>query len=349
MELNLPRKERLGFTPNVLTGDRPTGKLHLGHLVGTLKERAKLQHQYPTRILIADLQVFTDHPNAHREIEQNTREVLLDYLAVGLDPEKCTFFLQSQVPELTELSYYFAFLVSVERVKRNPTLKTEAKMYGVKRMSMGMFSYPVSQAADILAFKATLVPVGKDQLPHIELTREIARSFNKQFSRPIFPMPEAIVGECPTLVGIDGKAKMSKSLNNAIFLSDDPDTVRKKVRRMFTDPKRVRATDPGNPDPATNPVFLYHTLFNPNKEEVEELSRRYRHGKVGDVEVKRRLAEVINQMLDPIRERRQYYQQRPDLVRDILWQGIQEARKKAQQTLAEVRDAMGISYQKLLS
>lgn len=338
-------KERLTFPPRILTGDRPTGRLHLGHYVGTLKERLRLQDQYDTMILIADLQVFTDHLRAYREIQANAREVILDYLAVGLK-ENNTFVIQSQVPELAELTYYFNFLVTTERVRRNPTVKQESKMYGVSKASVGFMNYPISQAADILLFKATLVPVGEDQLPHIEQTREIARAFNRTF-RPVFPVPEALVGECPTLVGIDGQQKMSKSLDNAIFLADSPGVVDKKVMQMYTDPKRIRADIPGDPD--KNPVFLYHRLFNPNKEEVLGLEERYREGKVGDVEVKRRLANVLNQMLDPIRERRRHYEERPDLVSNILKSGIQKARTIGQETLAEVKDAMGISFKDLLS
>lgn len=336
-------KERLEFTPRVLTGDRPTGKLHLGHYVGTLSERLKLQEQYPTTVLIADLQVFTDHLQHYRKIEGNVREVMLDYLGVGLNPEKCTFFIQSQIPELSELAYYFNLLVTVSRNQRNPTLKSEQEMYGVDQMSVGMFVYPISQAADILFCKATLIPVGQDQLPHIEITREIARKFNRMF-RPIFPIPEAIVGEVPTLVGIDGKQKMSKSLDNAIFLSDTRKEVETKVMRMFTDPKRIRSTDPGDPDPKKNPVFLYHHVFNPKKDEVEEISELYKRGGIGDVEVKRRLATVLNEMLDPIRDRRKFYEERPGLVNSILQAGIKITRKTAQETLEEVREAMGIAY-----
>ena len=336
--------EKLTFPDMILTGDRPTGKLHLGHYAGTLKERLKLQDKYDTMLMVADLQVFTDHLKDYRAIQTNTKEVILDYLSVGLK-ENNTFIIQSQIPELSELTYYFNLLVTPARVKRNPTIKQEAKMYNVSKMSVGFMIYPISQAADILLFKATCVPVGEDQLPHIEQTREIAKSFNRVF-RPIFPIPEPIVGECPTLVGIDGKQKMSKSLDNAIFLSDSPEEVGKKVMQMYTDPSRVRADIPGDPD--KNPVFLYHRLFNVDKKEVLELEERYREGKVGDVEVKKKLTIALNQMLDPIREKRKYYEERPDLVTDILKTSTQRARKIGQKTLLEVKDAMGISYKNIL-
>jgi len=337
-------QEKLNFSPRILTGDRPTGKLHLGHYIGTLKERLKLQDDYDTMIMIADLQVFTDHLKDYRSIKSNAKEVMLDYLSVGLK-ESNTFIIQSQIPELSELTNYFNFLVTTARVQRNPTVKQEIKMYDVSKMSVGFMIYPISQAADILLFKATCVPVGEDQLPHIEQTREIAKTFNRMFN-PIFPIPEPIVGECPTLIGIDGKQKMSKSLDNAIFLSDSQEEVKLKVMKMYTDPTRIRPDIPGDPD--KNPVFLYHRLFNNNKEEVLELEERYRKGKVGDVEVKKRLIIAINQMLEPIREKRKYYEERPNIITNILNDSINRARKIGQKTLLEVREAMGISYGNLL-
>ncbi|MBP8591120.1 tryptophan--tRNA ligase [Candidatus Shapirobacteria bacterium] len=343
-ECQRERKGGLLFTPRILTGDRPTGKLHLGHLAATLEERVRLQDKYDTLILIADLQVLTDHLPSFREIEANAREVMLDYLGVGLKPEK-TFVIQSQVPELMQLSYLFNFLVTVARAKRNPTLKAEIGMYGVSEMSLGMLTYPISQAADILLFKATLVPVGEDQLPHIEQTREIARAFNRIF-RPIFPIPEGLVGPCRTLVGIDGKQKMSKSLGNAIYLSDSPEEVTRKIMKMYTDPARVRADIPGDPD--KNPVFTYHRLFNADKDEVQNLEELYRQGKIGDKVVKERLAIAINKMLDPIRERRRYYENRPEEVSEILVRGRDRARQIGRKTIEEVMAAMGLSYSSLL-
>ena len=338
------RKSGPLFAPRILTGDRPTGKLHLGHLAGTLEERVRLQDQYDTLILIADLQVLTDHLPNFREIEANAREVMLDYLGAGLKPEK-TFFIQSQIPELMQLSYLFNFLVTVARAQRNPTLKAEIGMYGVSEMSLGMLTYPVSQAADILLFKATLVPVGEDQLPHIEQTREIARAFNRIF-RPIFPIPEGLVGPCRTLVGIDGKQKMSKSLGNAIYLSDSPEEVTRKIMKMYTDPARVRADIPGDPD--KNPVFTYHRLFNADIDEVRNLEEMYRQGAIGDKVVKERLAIAINKMLDPIRERRKYYEDRPEKVSEILARGRDCARQIGRTTMEEVADAMRLSYRSLM-
>lgn len=344
-ENNTVERKESSFTPRILTGDRPTGKLHLGHLSGTLEERVRLQDQYDTLILIADLQVLTDHLAKFPEIEANAREVMLDYLGVGLKPEK-TFVVQSQIPELMQLSYMFNFLVTVARAQRNPTLKAEMGIYGVSEMSLGMLTYPVSQAADILLFKATLVPVGEDQLPHIEQTREISRRFNREF-RPIFPIPKGLVGQCRTLVGIDGKQKMSKSLDNAIYLSDSPEEVIGKIMKMYTDPTRVHANIPGDPD--KNPVFTYHRLFNADKDEVHNLEEMYRKGAVGDKAVKQRLAIALNKMLDPIRERRKYYEDRPEEVSEILAQGRDRARQIGRTTMEEVMDSMHLSYRGLIS
>jgi len=325
----------------ILTGDRPTGKLHLGHYVGTLRNRVRLQDEYECFFLIADYHVLTTRQQDLGEVEQNIRDVLLDNLSVGIDPEKSTILLQSLIPQTPELHLLFSMLVSVPRLQRVPTLKEVMRDLKLETASYGLLGYPVLQAADILVVKGDLVPVGKDQASHIEVTREIARRFNELY-RPVFPEPEALIGEVPTLVGTDGKAKMSKSLGNAIFLADDPKTVEKKVMGMYTDPTRIHATDPGHV--AGNPVFIYHDIFNPDKEEVADLKRRYRTGRVGDVEVKKKLARALNNFLDPIRERRAYYEQRPQLVEEIIREGSRRGRAIAAETLREAREAMGISY-----
>ncbi len=283
----------------LLTGDRPTGKLHLGHYVGSLANRVRLQREYQCFFVIADYHALTTHAEKTLELEHNVREVLLDYLGVGIDPEASTIFLQSAVREIAELHLIFSMLVAVPRLQQVPTLKETMRSLQIKQASLGLLAYPVLQAADILSVRAEIVPVGKDQESHVELTREIARRFNSLY-RPIFPEPAALIGDVPTLVGTDGRAKMSKSLDNAIFLSDDPETVRARVMRMYTDPTRLRATDPGHVE--GNPVFIYHDIFNDDKAEVQELKERYRKGRVGDVEVKERLARAINRFLEPLRQ-----------------------------------------------
>jgi len=326
----------------ILTGDRPTAEgFHLGNYVGSLANRVKLQHEYDTFILQADLHLLTTRTSNLVEIQRNIRGMALDYLAVGLDPEKCTFYVQSLVPEVLELLWLFMALVSVPRAQRIPTLKEQVRDLKLESASMALLAYPVLQAADILMVKGDCVPVGKDQLSHIELTREIARRFNDSFG-PVFPVPEGLIGDVPTLPGIDGAAKMGKSLGNAIFLTDDAETVTKKVMRMYTDPTRIHATDPGHL--RGNPVFIYHDVFNPDKEEVEDLKRRYRRGKVGDVEVKQRLARALNAFLDPIRERRASYEARKGFVEEMLLQGTKRARAECQRTLEEAREAMGLTY-----
>ncbi len=325
----------------ILTGDRPTGKLHLGHWVGTLQNRVRLQDEYECFFLVADYHMLTTRLEGLEEIEGNIRDLVLDYLAVGIDPERSTIYLQSLVPEVTELHLLFSMLVTVPRLQRVPTLKEVMRSLHIETASYGLLGYPVFQAADILMVRANLVPVGKDQASHLELTREIARRFNDLYG-PVLPLPETLIGDVPTLVGIDGKAKMSKSLNNAIFLSDDPATVERRVMSMYTDPTRIHATDPGHV--RGNPVFIYHDIFNPNREEVEDLKRRYRRGQVGDVEVKRKLARALNAFLDPIRERRAQFAQRPGLVEEILHAGSERARQEARETLRLVRDAMHLNY-----
>lgn len=326
----------------ILTGDRPTGKLHLGHYVGSLANRVRLQDEYEQFVLVADVQALTDNFDNPQKVRDNVREVAMDNLAVGLDPAKTTFVIQSLVPEIAELTIFYLNLVTLERVLRNPTVKEEVrqKSYG-KNVTAGFACYPVSQAADITVFNADLVPVGEDQLPMIEQTREIVRKFNSLYGTTLNE-PEALLGSVARLVGIDGNAKMSKSLGNCIYLSDSVEEVNKKVMNMYTDPKRKHATDPGTVE--GNPVFIYHDTFNPDKKEVEDFKLRYREGKVGDVEVKRRLAEVINDFLTPIREKRKVYEENPETVDKILKEGTQKACAVASETLKNVRRAMKIDY-----
>ena len=326
----------------ILTGDRPTGPLHLGHYVGSLQNRVRLQNEYDTYILVADVQALTDNFEHPEKLRANVLEVAMDYLAVGLDPAHTKFVIQSMVPELTELATYFMNLVTVATLERNPTVKEEIKQRQFTRgVPVGFWSYPISQAADIAIFKADLVPVGDDQLPMIEQTREIVRRFNSLYGK-VLVEPKAMVGEVARLPGTDGGAKMSKSLDNCIYLSDTSETLRKRVMSMFTDPTRIHPTDPGHVE--GNPVFTYHDAFNPDKAEVDELKERYRQGKVGDVEVKQKLFATLDRFLAPIRERRAIYQAEPDKVREILIDGTRKGRALAQATMDDVRRAMKIAY-----
>jgi tryptophanyl-tRNA synthetase len=329
--------------PRILTGDRPTGRLHLGHYVGSLANRVRLQHEYEAFFIIADLHTLTTRPEVEhiREIPTHIREIVLDYLAVGIDPSLSTIFVQSAIPETFELNLLFEMLVTVPRLERVPSLKDMARDANLDTMPFGLLGYPVLQAVDILLPRANLVPVGKDNQAHVEVAREIARRFNLLYGA-VFPEPEAMIGEVGTLVGTDGSAKMSKSLNNAIFLSDDAKTVETKVRGMYTDPKRLHATDPGTVE--GNPVFIYHDTFNPDKAEVEDLKERYRAGRVGDVEVKKRLMRAVNTFLDPIRERRARYEAQPRLLDEVLAAGIRRMRAEAQETMRQVRAATGLTY-----
>lgn len=330
----------------ILTGDRPTGPLHIGHYVGSLQNRVKLQDRYECFFIIADYQVLTDQINETEKISQNIKEIVLDYLSVGMNPEKSAFFVQSRIPEIAELTMYFSMLVTVPRLQRNPTVKEEmaAAKIGKKELSYGFLGYPVSQAADILSIRANLIPVGQDQLAHIEQTREIARTFNKMFG-PVFPVPEPLLGSFPRLPGIDGQ-KMSKSRNNAIYLKDSPEEVAKKVMRAYTDPTRIRATDPGHLE--GNVVFAYLDAFCQDKEELKALKEKYKKGKIGDVEVKKRLIQLLNEFLAPIREKRQRFEARPKLVGEILKTGIDKTRKEAGETLLLVREAMHFDYKDIL-
>jgi len=286
--------------PRLLTGDRPTGRLHLGHYVGSLANRVRLQNQYESFFIIADLHTLTTRPEREyiKDIPAYIRDIVLDYLAVGIDPAVSTIFVQSAVPETYQLNLLFEMLVTVPRLERMPTLKDMARDAQMDSMPFGLLGYPVLQAVDILLPRAQAVPVGRDNQSHVELAREMARKFNNLYGE-VFPEPESIIGDVPLLIGTDGQNKMSKSLGNAIYLSDNAETVRQKVMGMYTDPKRLRATDPGTVE--GNPVFIYHDAFNPSYAEVDDLKERYRKGQVGDVEVKEKLALAINNFLEPIR------------------------------------------------
>jgi tryptophanyl-tRNA synthetase len=338
-EKGTSRKEAHPTWTRMLTGDRPTGALHLGHYVGSLKMRVELQEQIECFVLIADLHVLTTRTYDLHEIGGYIRECVLDYLAVGIDPQKTTIYLQSLVPEVLELFWLFMPLVGVPRAQRIPTLKEQVKNLQLESASMALLSYPILQAADILMVKGDVVPVGKDQASHVELTREIARRFNQTYGE-VFPEPDAPI--TPVLVGTDGGLKASKSIGNVIMLSDPPDVVETKVRSMFTDPARIRADIPGKVE--GNPVFTYHQIFNDNANEVTDLEERYRKGAVGDVEVKKKLAAALNRFLDPIRERRAEFARQKGLVEEIIEAGSARAREECHKTLSEAREAMGLTY-----
>lgn len=328
----------------ILTGDRPTGPLHLGHLVGTLRNRVRLQDQYETILIIADLHMLTTRPGREdiERITENARGLVLDYLSVGIDPERTTIYLQSAIPEVYELNTIFQNLVTVNRLARIPSIKEMAQNAHLDEESMpyGLLGYPVLQSADILLPRAHLVPIGRDNLAHVEITREIARRFNALYGE-VFPLPEPLLGEVPSLVGTDGKGKASKSAGNAILLSDDAATVARRVRGMFTDPNRVRADIPGTVE--GNPVFIYHDVFNPDEAEVEELKARYRAGTVGDGEVKDRLVQALEaNVFAELRERRAHFADQKGLVDAILWDGTERMRALARETMREVRRAMGL-------
>lgn len=325
----------------ILTGDRPTGRLHLGHYVGSLTNRIRLQEEHECFFVVADLHTLTTRPGKRHiaQMQQYIHELVLDYLAVGIDPQRSVIFLQSAIPQIYQLNLILEMLVSVPRLERVPTLKEMARDANLRTMPFGLLGYPVLQAADILLPRAHLVPVGKDNQAHVEVARELARRFNRLYGE-VFPIPEILMGDVPILVGTDGAAKMSKSRDNAIYLSDDAETVRRKVFRMVTDPQRVRADIPGQVK--GNPVFIYHDAFNPDREEVEDLKERYRAGRVGDVEVKERLARALNAFLDPIRQRRAHYEAQPRLVVEILATGNDRMRSEAQETMTRVREAMGL-------
>jgi len=328
----------------MLTGDRPTGLLHLGHYVGSIKNRIELQDRYDCFFIIADLHMLTTKPEKEHilALRENMKEMVLDYLSCGIDPQKSTIYLQSAVPQVCELNLVFEMLVSMNRLTGLPSLKEMARGVNIdpENMPFGLLGYPVLQSADILMPKASIVPVGKDNEAHIELTRDIARRFNQYYGE-IFPLPEVLLSNTPTLVGTDGKAKMSKSLKNAIYLSDDAKTVEKKVKSMYTDPNRVHAHIPGTVE--GNPVFIYHDVFNPNKEELYDLKARYREGTISDVEVKEKLIVALNHFLDPIRERREHFAKDKGFVEQVVYEGTLKMRKIAEETVKEMMSAMGLS------
>jgi tryptophanyl-tRNA synthetase len=352
--------------PRILTGDTPTGKLHLGHYVGSIENRLALQDQYDCYFLIANKHAFTTRADRPDEIRQSVIDVATDWLAVGIDPNKSTMFIQSEVPAIDELTFSFAMLIPFNRVMRNPTLAEEIRDKGLgDKYPFGFPLYAVGQCADILAFRPAMVPVGEDQLPHLELTREVARRFDQLYcgvdphtedkdyvkAGGLFPVIEPKLGRVRRLVGLGAPSpetgqllKMSKSLGNAIYLSDDADTVRQKVMGMYTDPKRIRATDPGETDPAKNPLWAFHETFNPDPAWVSEHRDLYRNGKVGDVAVKKKLVEVLNALIDPIRTRRKHFEQRPDDVLDALRQGTRRANAVAEETLWLAKQAMKQDY-----
>jgi tryptophanyl-tRNA synthetase len=330
----------------ILTGDRPTGKLHIGHYIGSLKNRVKLQESglYESFIMIADQQALTDNARNPEKIRNSLIEVALDYLAVGIDPNKSNIFVQSQIPELNELTMHYLNLVTLSRLERNPTVKQEIKQKNFENsIPAGFLIYPVSQAADITAFKADTVPVGEDQLPMIEQTREIVRSFNSIYGE-VLVEPEAVLpsSNAGRLPGTDGKAKMSKSIGNCIYLSDDADTIKKKVMSMYTDPNHIRVEDPGQVE--GNTVFTYLDVFATDKNAVEEMKEHYKRGGLGDVKVKRYLNEILQAELEPIRNRRIEFEKDLDAVYKMLKDGSDKARAVAANTLKEVREAMGIEY-----
>jgi tryptophanyl-tRNA synthetase len=330
-------------TKRVLTGDRPTGRLHLGHWVGSIQNRVRLQDEMKCYFIIADLHTLTTRPEKEKlaEVPGMIREMVLDYLALGIDPDRSTVFVQSAIPETAELNLIFEMLVTLPRLERLPTIKDMAQAAELEVLPFGLVGYPVLQAADILLPRAHVVPVGKDNLSHVEITREIARRFNYLYGE-VFPEPEPLIAGEAVLPGIDGQSKMSKSLGNAILLSDEEETVNRLVMKMFTDPNRVRADIPGRVE--GNPVFIYHDLFNPDTGEVDDLKDRYRKGKVGDVEVKRKLARALNAFLAPVRERRAEFAARDGLVEEILHAGNAAMREVAADTIMQVREAMGLTY-----
>ncbi|TDC32454.1 tryptophan--tRNA ligase [Micromonospora sp. 15K316] len=328
--------------PRMLTGDRPTGRLHLGHYVGSIANRVRLHQRYDSFFIIADLHMLTTR-NTREDIERvgdNAREMVTDILAAGVDPARATFYLQSAIPEVGDLNTLLQNLVTVPRLERVPSLKEMARDSGKEEMPYGLLGYPVLQAADILCVKGQVVPVGKDNAAHVEVTREIARRFNGLYGT-VFPVPELIQADTSSLVGTDGAAKMSKSRGNTILLSDDPAAVRRTVMGMYTDPNRVRADVPGTVE--GNPVFAYHDVFNPDRAQVAELKERYRAGRVGDVEVKERLVDALNHFLDPIRERRARIEDDRGLVDQLIFEGTERTRHEVRQTVREVRRAMGLT------
>lgn len=334
----MPEREKI-----ILTGDRPTGPLHLGHYVGSLKNRVLLQDTCNQNVMIADAQALTDHAKEPEKVRENILELALDYLSIGIDPQKTTIFIQSLIPELFELTAYYLNLVTWNRLKHNPTVKQEIREKGFgESVPAGFMIYPVSQAADITAFKANLVPVGEDQLPMIEQTNEIVRHFNRIYKKDVLVPCEALIPQMARLPGTDGNAKMSKTLGNCIFLSDSANDVEKKVKKMYTDPNHLRVEDPGKVE--GNPVFIYLDVFDPDKEVLAEMKAHYARGGLGDSIVKKRLNVVLQEFLEPIRTKRAEFAKDPKQVMDMLKEGTSRARETASRTLREVRAAMGIDY-----
>lgn len=327
----------------ILTGDRPTGHLHLGHWVGSIKNRVALQDKYECYFIIADLHTLTTKPQKEDilRLRDYVHNMVLDYLACGIDPKKSTIYLQSAATAVYEMNLIFEMLISVNRLTGLPSIKEMARNAHLdsENVPFGLIGYPVLQTADILMPRAHLVPIGKDNEAHIELARDIARRFNQYYGE-VFPLPEAMLSETPTLIGTDAKGKMSKSAHNAIFLSDDAKTVEKKVKGMYTDPNRIHAHTPGTVE--GNPVFVYHDIFNQRRDELEDLKVRYREGKVGDVEVKNKLIIALNEFLDPIRERRKIFENEKGLVEEMIYDGTDRMNEISQATLKEMRSAMGI-------
>ncbi|AWX55014.1 tryptophan--tRNA ligase [Brevibacillus brevis] len=323
----------------ILTGDRITGKLHLGHYVGSLKNRVELQTQYETYLILADVQALTTHFEKPELIKQNLRNVALDYLSAGIHPDHATIFIQSMIPEIAELTTYFSMFVTVNSLRHNPTIKAEATERGFQDMYYGFLGYPVSQAADITFCKATLIPVGEDQVPHIEQTRKIVRRFN-QLYKPVLLEPKPLVGDVPRLVGLDGNNKMSKSLGNAIDLDSTQEEVSEKIKKATTDPARIHKTDVGHPEIC--PVYAYHQAF--RKEGSDEIYESCKKGQIGCMECKRKISQSINDLLEPMRERRRVYQNDPKKVDEILMSGTEKARLVAKETMQEIREAMSMNY-----
>jgi len=326
----------------ILTGDRPTGPLHIGHYVGSLENRVKLQEEYDCFFIVADYQFLTDHLKETEKTEYYVKQVLLDWLSIGLDPKKSTFFIQSLIPEIAELTMYFSMMVTLARLQRNPTVKEEVKAARIKGTSYGFLGYPISQAADILIVRSNLVPVGDDNLPHVEQTREIARTFNGIFGE-VFPIPEPLVGEVSRLPGLDGQ-KMSKSMDNAVYLNDTVDEVRQKVGTAITDPARIKATDKGHPDICN--IYKYHLAF--SQAEVRDIEKHCQQGRIGCVACKKKAAENINAFLDPIREKRAFFEARPSIIKEALRTGIERTLQESRETMRLVREAMHFSYKDLL-
>jgi tryptophanyl-tRNA synthetase len=326
----------------ILTGDRPTGKLHIGHLFGSLLNRVKLQEEYKSYIMIADVQALTDNFKNPEKVRKNVLEVALDNLAVGIDPNKSTLFIQSLIPEIAELSIFYSNLVTISRLERNPTVKEEIKQKNElfkNNVTFGFLGYPVSQAADITAFEADLVPVGSDQLPMIEQTRDIVKKFNNLYGETL-KMPEALLGEFARIKGLDGNSKMGKSLNNAIYISDKPEIIKEKIKKAVTDKNKIKIDDPGNPDICN--VFSYHQTF--QSKNIEKIKKECQTGKRGCVQCKEELSESIIQFLKPIQKRRKYYENKPKLVEKILKKGTERAQKKAKETLKKVKKGMHLNY-----